>query len=124
ADQGQGSLDELLRQSDVVTLHLPLNAETQQLLSGERLRLMKRTALLVNTARPGLVSLPLVVRLLDEGLLRGYAFDAGYLEREALLPWVEHPRVLAVPHIAWLTREAMAREIEGWVANLVEMCAP
>lgn len=113
------ALAELLAQSDLITLHLPLTSQTEGLLTEERLRQVKPGAFLINTARPALVDLQVAERLLDEGRLAGYAFDQGYFARERILPLARNPRVLAVPHVSWYTTEAIAREMEGWVEAIL-----
>ena len=102
------SLDTLLQQSDIVSLHTPLNADTHHLIGADQLRQMKPTALLINTARGNVCDIDAVASALKAGTLAGAAFDV--YESEPPLP-ADHPLLLApnalcVPHIAFATREA------------------
>lgn len=99
-------LETLLRQADVVSLHARLSAETRHLLDERKLRLMKPTAVLVNTARSGLVDEPALVRMLQERAIVGAALDV--FDVEPLPP--DHPllqldNVTLVPHIAGNTAD-------------------
>ena len=106
------TLDELLRHSDIVSLHIPLNAETRHLIDEQALRKMKPTAILVNTSRGPVVDTPALVRALQEGWIAGAAIDVT--DPEPLSP--EHPlfslsNCLITPHIGsatWNTRRRMA----------------
>ena len=82
-------LDTLMRQSDVVSIHARLSAETHHLVGDKQLRLMKPTAVLVNTARSGLVDEPALVRVLQERRIMGAALDV--FDVEPLPP--DHPLV-------------------------------
>ncbi len=115
----QAPLGQLLAESDVVCLHTPLTDETEGFIGAPELARMKPGAVLVNTARPALVDHAAVLEALDEGGLGGYGLDIGYVSRRALKAVIRHPKVLAVPHISWYTDEAVAREIEAWVEQLV-----
>jgi (S)-sulfolactate dehydrogenase len=104
------SLDELLRESDVVSLHIPLTPETRGLLNRERLSTMKRDAVVINTARGGIVDEAALAAMLREGRLGGAALDV--FEHEPLAagsPLVGVPRLLLTPHIAGVTIEANER---------------
>lgn len=101
-------LDELMQQSDIVTLHVPLNADTQHLIGASQIALMKPTAVLINTARGNVVDIPALAEALNAGKLAGAGIDV--YEQEPPLP-VEHPLLHApncvcVPHIAYASREA------------------
>ena len=100
-------LPALLESADVVSLHLPLTGETRHLIGLAELRVMKPTALLVNTARGGLVDEAALAAALAEGRLAGAALDV--LEEEPPRP--DHPllgldRVLVTPHAAWFSERA------------------
>ena len=104
------SLDALLSESDVVSLHVPLTDETRGLLDRERLARMKRDAVLINTARGGLVDEAAVAAMLREGRLGAAALDV--FEREPLppgTPLAGAPRLLLTPHIAGITVESNER---------------
>lgn len=100
-------MDELLRQSDVLTLHAPLLPETRALIDARALALMKPTAYLVNTARGPLVDEVAVADALHRGRIAGAALDV--FEAEPLpgtSPLRQAPNVLLTPHIAGLTRQS------------------
>lgn len=104
------SLDELLEESDVVSLHIPLTGDTRGLLGRERLLKMKRDAILVNTARGGVVDESALAAMLREGRLGGAALDV--FEAEPLAagsPLAGVPRLLLTPHIAGVTTESNER---------------
>lgn len=101
------SLDELLANADIVTLHVPRTKETTHLLSEARLRSMKRGAWLINAARGGLVDEAALLRLLDEGHLAGAALDTFATEPlPADSPLRRHPRLILTPHLGASTSEA------------------
>jgi (S)-sulfolactate dehydrogenase len=107
---GARALDALLRESDVVSLHIPLTAETRGLLDGARLAAMKRDAVIINTARGGIIDEAALVAMLREGRLGGAALDV--FEHEPLAagsPLVGVPRLLLTPHIAGVTLESNER---------------
>ena len=103
-------LDDLLRQSDIVSLHVPLCDETRGLIGERELALMKPTALLVNTARGPVCDIAAVGRALIESRIAGAAFDV--FEHEPPLP-IDHlllstNRCLVTPHVAFATEESFA----------------
>lgn len=111
-------LGELLKTSDIVSLHLPLVPETRLLLSAERLAQIKRGAILINTARGGLVDEAALLAALAEGRLAGAGLDVFALE--PLPP--DHPLlsrddVVLTPHLAWLTPETLDRSLVIAVEN-------
>jgi (S)-sulfolactate dehydrogenase len=104
------TLEQLLRESDVVSLHVPLNSETRGLLNSSRLALMKSNAVLINTARGGLIDEVTLAAMLRQGRLGGAALDV--FEQEPL-PKNSHlaqvPGLLLTPHIAGVTLESNER---------------
>jgi len=100
-------LEELLRRSDIVTLHVPLDDSTRNMLSAERLALMKQGALLINTARGGLVDEAALKRMLMEGRLAGAGFDVFAAEPPEDLELLSLPNFLATPHIGGSSEEAI-----------------
>jgi len=102
------SLDDLLKNSDIVTLHVPMTVETRHLINAERLVLMKPTAILINTARGNVVDIPALAQALKEGRIAGAGVDV--YEQEPPLPTshplLNVPNCVAVPHIGFATREA------------------
>ncbi len=113
------ALDDLFRQSDVVSLHCPLTPETQKLVNAERLAMMKRSAYLINTGRGPLVDEGALAASLHAGRIAGAGLDV--LSDEP--PPADHPLLTApncyiTPHIAWATRAARERLLDVAVANV------
>lgn len=103
-------LDTLFRESDVVTLHCPLTAETREIINAARLAQMKRTAFLINTARGGLVNDADLADALNHDRLAGAGLDVLSVEPPpADNPLQRAKNCIITPHIAWATREARAR---------------
>ena len=103
-------LDDLLKRADVVTLHLPLTDDTKNLIDGRRLGLMKKTAVLINAARGGLVDEAALVQALHAERLGGAALDV--FETEPLpadSPLRQVERMILTPHLAASTAEAQER---------------
>jgi (S)-sulfolactate dehydrogenase len=104
------AFDELLRIADVVTLHVPLTPETRGLLGPAKLALMKPDAILINTARGGVVDEAALAAALKAGKLGGAALDV--FEREPLAagsPLTGCPNLILTPHVAGVTRESNVR---------------
>jgi D-3-phosphoglycerate dehydrogenase len=100
-------LEGLLRASDIVTIHSLLNAETRGIICQKTLRQMKPTAVIVNTARGGLIVTDDLVRALQEGWIAGAALDVTDPEPLPMdHPIRKLPRVLVTPHAAWYSEEA------------------
>ena len=119
--EGRVGFEEVLRESDVVTLHCPLNEETRGLIGLAELRLMKRDALLINTARGGLVDEAALAEALPSGLIAGAGFDVLSAEPpRAGNPLLELslPNFILTPHIAWASREAMQALADQLVDNI------
>lgn len=117
-------LDALLATSDIVSLHVPFDETTRGLLSAERLASMKPGAVLVNTARGGLIDADGLVRALTDGPLRAAALDTFATEPiDPTDPLLTLPNVVLTPHVAWLTFETLERCIERGVANLARLAS-
>ncbi len=105
------SLPELMEQSDIVTLHVPQNAETTGLISRELLERMRPTAMLINTARGPIVDNGALASLLQEGRIAGAGIDVFEMEppipQDYPLPTA--PNTLLTPHVAFATDEALER---------------
>ena len=118
---------EVLRSADVLSLHCPLTPETRNLIGIDELRAMKRSALVINTSRGGLVDEQALIRALDEGLIAGAGFDVLTVEppRDGhSLLGVRRPNFILTPHIAWASDNAMQfladqliDNIEAWDAG-------
>lgn len=106
------TLDELLAESDIVSLHVPLSAQTEGLLNAERIGRMKPGAVLVNTARGALVDEIALEEALRNGHLRAAGLDVLALEPAAAgHPLFSLDNVVVTPHTAWLTPETLARSL-------------
>ncbi len=111
-------LDDLLARSDFVSVHVALTGDTRNLVSAERIAAMKPGAILVNTARGGIVDEEALARALDEEHI--YAAGLDVYDREPLAadsPLLRHPRVVFAPHIGSATTRTRARMVELAVAN-------
>ena len=112
-------LREVFAESDIVTLHCPLTAETERMVDAPALSLMKPGAILINTGRGPLIDEGAVAAALKEGRLG--AFGADVLSSEPPAednPLLSAPNAYITPHIAWATREARERLMEIAVGNL------
>jgi (S)-sulfolactate dehydrogenase len=105
------TVDDLLAASDAVSLHVPLTPETRGLIDGRRIALMKPGAVLVNTARGGIVDESALAEALRDGRLGGAALDVFEAEEplKAGSPLAGAPNLIATPHIAGVTRESNTR---------------
>ncbi|HHW49132.1 MAG TPA: D-2-hydroxyacid dehydrogenase [Clostridiaceae bacterium] len=113
-------LDELLSESDVVSLHCPLFPETKGIINAENLRKMKKTAFLINTARGQLVIDEDLADALNKGLIAGAALDVLSVEPpKADNPLLSAKNCIITPHISWATKEARARLMDIAVDNIV-----
>ena len=112
------SLPELLSQADVVSLHVPLTAQTARTIDADALGRMRRGAVLVNTARGGLVDYDALHRALVSGHLRGAGLDVFDVEPAGSAhPIFQIQNVVVTPHIAWLTAETLSRSLGVFVEN-------
>ena len=107
-------LEELMKTSDIISLHVPLTAETHHLISRELLEMCKSTAILINTARGNVVDIDALADLLCQGKLAGAGIDV--FEKEPPLP-ADHtllrvPNCVLVPHVGYATREAFDDRID------------
>ncbi len=103
------SLEDLLPRCEVVTLHTPLTNDTRGLLSAERIALMTPGSYLVNCARGGIVDEVALLAALEAGRLAGAAMDVFATEPPTDFTLIQHPKVVATPHIGAQTREAQER---------------
>lgn len=94
------SLEDLMRQSDYVTVHLPLTEETRGLIGSDLLRLMKPSAILVNTSRGGIVDETALVEILKQGNIFGAALDVYCIEPLENKDILSSPRLITTPHIS------------------------
>ena len=117
-------LDELLRESDFVTLHVPLTPETKKLINERKLKLMKRTAILVNTSRGAVVDQEALTRALQEGWIAGAGLDV--FEKEPISvddPLLKLDNVVLTPHIGSAshdTRNKMAEYVAEGIIKVLK----
>ena len=115
---------EALAAADVVSLHCPLTPETQGLIGIAELQAMKRSALLINTARGGLVDEAALLTALQEGWIAGAGFDVLFKEppkegNPLLAPeLLAQPNFLLTPHVAWASRPAMQALADQLIDNI------
>ena len=112
------SLDEVVEQSDILSLHIPLTDESENILNADRINRMKKGAILINTARGALVDEDALYDALKRGHLSGAGLDV-FIEEP--IP-EDHPlltidTVIKAPHVAWITDETFARSIKIAVQN-------
>jgi phosphoglycerate dehydrogenase-like enzyme len=113
--------DTVLGASDIVSLHLPLTEETKGLIDPRR---MKRGAILVNTARGGLVDEAALLQALRSGHLAAAGLDVYASEPLAENhPLIGLPNVVLAPHLAWLTQETLERSIAAAMENVRRLLA-
>lgn len=113
------SLDRLLSESDVVSLHCPLVPDTKELINAARLAKMKPSAFLINTARGALIHEPDLAAALNTERIAGAGLDVLSVEPPlASNPLLSARNCLLTPHIAWATRNARLRLLEVTAANI------
>ena len=114
------TLEALMRDSDIISLHVPLTGETKHLISKEMLALCKPTAILINTARGNVVDMDALAECLRDGKIAGAGIDV--YEKEPPLsadhPLLNAPNCVCVPHVGYATREAFDDRIEIILGNL------
>jgi glycerate dehydrogenase len=122
AQAGYVPLGALFEESDIITLHCPLKAETRNLIDAAAFGRMKRRPLLINTARGGLVDEAALVGALQSGAISGAGFDVVTEEPlpadhpfQAIL---SHPAFILTPHVAWASDEAMQALADQLVENI------
>jgi len=119
-------LEQVLAESDVISLHCPLTPATRKIIGIEQMRKMKRTALLINTSRGGLVDEAALIQALDEGLIAGAGFDVLTTEPpkngHPLLE-VRRPNFILTPHVAWASDDAMQFLADQLIDNIDKWAA-
>jgi glycerate dehydrogenase len=121
---GYTAFAEVLAAADALSLHCPLTAETQNLIGEPELRAMKRSALLINAARGGIVDEAALIRALKEGWIAGAGFDVITVEPPPLgYPMLDPallalPNFLLTPHVAWSSRPAMQTLADQLIDNI------
>ena len=115
------SLDHVLKASDIVTLHIPLTAETKNLIDKDKLALMKTSSFLINTAIGPIVDHDALAAALHNGTIAGAGLDRVEMEPPVPTdyPILSAPNTVLVPHIGYATEEAMVRRAEITFNNIV-----
>ena len=118
------TLEPLLAESDIVSLHVPLTPETAGMIDAARLERMKRGAILINTARGGLVDEDAMCRALRDGHLAAAGLDVFAREpTPADTPVLQLENVVMTPHVAWQTRETLERSLAVAIENCRRLSA-
>ena len=113
------TLDELLTESDVITLHCPLTPDTQHIINADTIARMKQGAILINTGRGPLIDEVAVAEALNSGKLRAAGFDVLAVEPAAQdNPLLTARNAFITPHIAWATAEARVRLMNIMLQNI------
>ncbi|MBQ8061806.1 MAG: D-2-hydroxyacid dehydrogenase [Bacteroidales bacterium] len=118
------SLEQLMKESDVISVHAPFNPRTAGLVGEKELRLMKPTAFIINMGRGGIVVEEALAKVIDEGAIGGAGLDVFVTEplpEDHPLLHTRHPEKLSLtPHTAWASVEARQRLIEAIAANIAQ----
>ncbi|HKQ82517.1 MAG TPA: D-2-hydroxyacid dehydrogenase [Steroidobacteraceae bacterium] len=114
--------DEVLRRSDVISLHAPLTPDTRHLISASEFALMRRKPLLVNTSRGGLVDEEALIAALDSGQIAGAGFDVATIEpaplHHPLVRLLDRPNFMLTPHVAWASEQATQALADQLIDNI------
>ncbi|MDO9068362.1 MAG: NAD(P)-dependent oxidoreductase [Deltaproteobacteria bacterium] len=114
-------LDDLLKRSDIVSLHLALNAGTKHIMNAERIAKMKPSAYLINTARGGLIDEAALAQALNDGKLAGAGLDVFGSEPPAQdNPLLTAQNTVLTPHLGYKTHEALLRKLEVTFRNIAD----
>jgi phosphoglycerate dehydrogenase-like enzyme len=116
-------LDELLRRADVVTVHTPLNDSTSGLIAERELALMRPEAIIVNTARGGIVDETALADALRSGRLRAAGLDVFNEEPPTGSPLLGLPNVVLSPHVAGLSADSIRRMLQLASRSVVDVLA-
>jgi D-3-phosphoglycerate dehydrogenase len=112
----QASLEEVLEQSDVVSLHLPLNADTRNMINAAVLKRMRKGSVIINVSRGGLIDEPALAAALHEGHIAGAALDVFAKEPLPADNALRNaPNVILTPHIAWRSNTSLGALQDGAV---------
>jgi glycerate dehydrogenase len=113
--------DTILRDSDIITLHVPLTPQTKSMIGAKELKKMKPTAILINTARGGLVDEAALAEALKNGTIAGAGFDVLTVEPPKngnILLDLKLPNLIVTPHVAWASQEAMQILADQLIDNI------
>ena len=111
------TLNELLKKSDVLSLHIPISEKNKNFIDKDKLDLLKENVIFINTARPGLVN----YKDLSSYLLRNtdaqFYIDQGYYDSNCFYDCVEYSNFHLFPHVSWYTVESIENEKYAWIDN-------
>lgn len=115
------SLDNLMAESDIVTLHVPLNESTKHLITEELIHKMKKTAILINTARGSVVDIKALAKALKQQVILGAGIDVFEIEPPLPKdhPLIDCPNTILTPHVAFASKEALERRIDIVFENII-----
>jgi glycerate dehydrogenase len=119
--QGRTSFDDVIKHSDVISVHCPLTAETTNLISKTELELMKDTAVIINTARGGIINEADLLQALKQKTITGAATDVLNIEpppEDHILLTEQLENLIITPHIAWASIEARQRLLNQISSNI------
>ena len=115
------SIDQIVQEADVISLHLPLSGDTRHIISADLMKKMKRGVIIINTARGGLIAEDILPELLDSGQLGGLGLDAFEVEPLVKTPLSGYDNVVLTPHTAAHTFEATENMADMAVQNLIDV---
>jgi glycerate dehydrogenase len=121
AQPGLVDLFTILKESNIVTLHVPLTQQTRSMIGSKELAMMRRDAILINTARGGLVDEQALALALKTGVIGGAGFDVLTSEPPTngnVLLGIDLPNFIVTPHIAWASQEAMQILADQLIDNI------
>ncbi len=116
----QVSLDELLSQSDIISLHCPLTSQTEKIINRDTINKMKDGVIIINTARGKLIDEDALVEALNSNKIYSVGLDVLTDENpQKPTPLIQHPRSIVTGHVAWLADEARYRTIDLAIQNFI-----
>lgn len=117
------SLERLMEESDIISIHAPLNARTLDLIGAKELAMMKPTTYIVNMGRGGIINETALAEAVDKGIVAGAALDVFTQEPlpadHSLLNVREEDRLILLPHVGWASLEARER-LANMIADNIE----
>ena len=120
--QKTNSLKYIFKHSDIITVHLPLNNATKNLINNDLLSLMKPTSFFINTSRGGVVEEKSLFKLLQEKKIAGVALDVFWQEPlPPVSPWRKLPNVILTPHIGASTNEALEKGTKTVIDEIIKI---
>jgi len=116
------SLKYIFKHSDIISVHLPLNNTTKNLVNNDLLSLMKPTSFFINTSRAGVVEEKVLFKLLEQKKISGAALDVFWQEPlPPVSPWRKLPNVILTPHIAASTSEALKKGTKTVIDEVIKI---